>query len=93
MVKKSVLASYLFWVFLGWVGGHRFYLRKPGTAVLMIVLLVMSTILGLIPFFALLIWWIIDAFLIPGIVRRHNKEVPKWRQDLPVPPRNVGKDH
>ncbi|MBA7620689.1 hypothetical protein ES703_28043 [subsurface metagenome] len=31
--KKSMLAAYLLWFFLGWIGIHKFYLRKTGMGV------------------------------------------------------------
>ena len=54
----SVLVGYILWLF-GFTGSHRFYFGKPIT--------------GTIWFFTgglLLIGWIIDLFLIPGIARR-----------------------
>ena len=54
----SVLVGYILWIF-GFTGSHRFYFGKPIT--------------GTIWFFTgglLLIGWIIDLFLIPGMARR-----------------------
>ena len=54
----SVLVGYILWIF-GFIGAHRFYFGKPIT--------------GTIWFFTgglLLIGWIIDLFLIPGMARR-----------------------
>ena len=54
----SVLVGYILWIF-GFTGSHRFYYGKPIT--------------GTIWFFTgglLLIGWIIDLFLIPGMARR-----------------------
>ena len=31
---RSVGVAYLLWLFLGFLSGHRFYLRRPGTAIL-----------------------------------------------------------
>lgn len=58
--KKSTGAAYLLWFFLWWVSGHRWYLGRPGTALLQIV-----------SYFILVgfVWVIIDAFLIPGMIR------------------------
>lgn len=63
---KSVGAAYLLWFFLGFLAAHRFYLGRPGTAILQIL-----SYLILIGF----IWWIIDAFLIPGMIQRHKDDV------------------
>ena len=55
-----VLVGYILWLF-GFTGSHRFYFGKPIT--------------GPIWFFTgglLLIGWIIDLFLMPGMARRAN---------------------
>jgi TM2 domain-containing membrane protein YozV len=72
--KKSTVVAYLLWFFLGGFGGHRFYLGKTGTAIVQLVI----TIIGCFTLFPLIIsgiWLLIDAFLIPSIVREHTEEV------------------
>jgi len=64
--KKSVAAVWLLWVFLGWCGGHRFYMGKIGTG------LAMLFTLGGIG-----IWALVDAFLIPGMLKTNKREVEK----------------
>ncbi|MEO7692297.1 MAG: TM2 domain-containing protein [Sphingomonas sp.] len=58
--------AYLLWFFLGFFSGHRFYLGRPGTAVLQIL-----------SYFVLIgfVWVLIDAFLIPGMVREKNDTI------------------
>ncbi|MES2020409.1 MAG: TM2 domain-containing protein [Pseudomonadota bacterium] len=58
--------AYLLWFFLGWISAHRFYLGRPGTAILQIL-----------SYFILIgfIWLLIDAFLIPGMVRDKKNEI------------------
>ena len=58
--------AYLFWFFLWFVSAHRFYLGRPGTAVLQIL-----------SYFVLIgfVWVLIDAFLIPGMVRENNDAI------------------
>ncbi len=58
--KKSTGAAYFLWFFLGWVSAHRFYLGKPVTAILQI--LSYFLVIGFV-------WWVVDLFLIPGIIR------------------------
>src|SRR5579884_4011680 len=58
---KSAGPAYLLWLLLGW---HYIYLRKWG-----IQFLFWLTLGG---FF---IWWIVDLFRIPGMVRDYNKDV------------------
>jgi len=64
--SKSVVVAYLLWLFLWFASGHRFYLGRPGTAILQIL-----------SYFILIgfIWVIVDAFLIPGMIREQQNEV------------------
>ena len=62
----------MLWFFLGGFGAHRFYLGRTASGIGQLLLL----LLGWIPLFAgwfvLGIWWLIDAFLIPDIIRADN---------------------
>ena len=62
----STGVAYLLWLFLWWVSGHRFYLGRPGTAILQIL-----------SYFILVgfVWALIDAFLIPGMIREKRNEI------------------
>lgn len=62
----SVVVAYLFWFFLGIFSAHRFYLGRPGTAILQIL-----------SYFILIgfLWFLIDAFLIPGMVRSKQQDI------------------
>lgn len=62
----SIAVAYLLWFFLGIFSGHRFYLGRPGTAVLQI--LSYFIIIGFI-------WLLIDGFLIPGMIRAKQEEL------------------
>jgi len=71
--KKSTGVAYLLWFFLGGFGGHRFYLGKTGSAVLMLILFILGWVtlvvyIGAILLIAVGIWLLVDAFLIPGII-------------------------
>lgn len=63
---KSIAVTYLLWFFLGFFSAHRFYLGRPGTAILQIFL--NCIIIGLF-------WTLIDAFLIPGMVRNEQAKL------------------
>ena len=69
-LRKSLAVTYILWGFVGPFGGHRFYLGKIGTAVAQLILTL--TVVGIIVTF---IWWIVDACLIPGMVKDINFEV------------------
>lgn len=61
---RNVVVAYLLWFFLGVFSAQRFYLGRPGTALLQIL-----SYFVLIGFF----WWLIDFFLIPGMIRQSNE--------------------
>ncbi len=71
--QKSTGTAYLLWFFLGGFGAHRFYLGKTGTAITQLII----TLIGCFTLFPLIItgiWWIVDAFLIPGIIQGHTEQ-------------------
>ena len=61
---KSTVVAYLLWFFLGGLGIHRFYLGRP-----------ISGIFYLLTVGGFAIGWIIDLFLIPGMVRQENAKM------------------
>lgn len=80
--KKSTGIAYLLWFLTGGVGGHRFYLKRPGSAIGMIALTVLgwSLLVAYIGGFLLLalgIWLLVDAFRIPGMVAEINGDLMK----------------
>ena len=68
--RKSAGVAYAFWFVLGLLSAHRFYLGRPGTAILQIL-----------SYFILVgfVWWIVDAFLIGDMIR---KDTAKRREDM-----------
>ena len=60
--------AYLLWFFLGVIAAHRFYLGRPGSALLMILAWCLFVVPGAI-------WWIVDAFMIPGMVRAKRDDI------------------
>ncbi|MET3924032.1 TM2 domain-containing protein [Devosia sp. 2618] len=80
--KKSLLVAYLLWALLGYVGAHRFYLGRPVSGIIMLALSAVTLVLTFVSFgllgflwFAVALWWLIDALLIPGIVGRSNSRI------------------
>jgi TM2 domain-containing membrane protein YozV len=83
--EKSRLAATLLALFLGWLGIHRFYLGKTGTAVVMLVLgvLGLATVwfgIGLVFLIAVGIWALVDFVLaVAGAMKdRDGKPVKDW---------------
>ncbi|WP_087750806.1 TM2 domain-containing protein [Paraburkholderia caledonica] len=75
--KKSVGVAYLLWFFLGTLGAHRFYAGRTGTAIVQLLLTIAGacTMLLGVGFFivgCVGLWVLIDAFLLPGIIRSFN---------------------
>lgn len=63
--KKSQIVAWVLWIFLGTIGGHRYYLGDIGYAIAM-------TLLGWATFG---IWWLLDAFFINRRIRQRNREI------------------
>ncbi len=64
--KKSKLAAYLLWFFLGFLGVHKFYLKKVG--------------MGIVYIFTgglFFIGWIIDVFIMSSQIDKANEVVAK----------------
>jgi len=59
--RKSLGTAIALWVFLGLVGGHRYYVGRPVSGFLMTITL------GGLGF-----WWVLDGFLVSWMVRRAN---------------------
>lgn len=59
--RKSTFAAYVLWLATGLLGGHRYYLGRTGSAFLMTITL------GGVG-----IWWLLDAFKLPSLVRTAN---------------------
>ena len=65
--RTDSLIAYVLLFTLGLLGAHNFYLQRTGIAVAQLILTL--TVIGLL---VTGIWVIIDAFLIPGIIRGQN---------------------
>lgn len=68
--KKNLAVTYVLWGFVGMFGAHRFYLGETGTAVAQLILTL--TVIGAIVTF---VWWIVDAVIIPGMVKDINSDI------------------
>lgn len=78
--QKSTGTAYLLWFFLGGLSAHRFYLNRPGTAILQLSLWWISLVLcwvliGFLIVWIPILWILIDAALIPQWVREHNNNL------------------
>lgn len=66
--------AWLLWGTLGILGVHRFYLDRPATGLLM-----------LFTGGGGMLWWIVDAFLLPSMLRAHAEEQQR-RKESGLPP-------
>ena len=79
--KKSSGVAYLWWFLLGFLGAHRFYLKRPGSGIAQATANIGGTWLafrdmGNTAGWVLAVigglWVLVDMFLIPGMVRANN---------------------
>ena len=63
LIMKSKLVAYLLWFFLGIFSVHRFYLGKIGSGILY---LLTGQLLG--------IGWLVDLFILGGMVDSYNNK-------------------
>ena len=80
--KKSAAAAYLLLIFFGGLGIHRFYLRRPLTGFLQLILwtfglaiLFVEAQMGIIALSIVGLWLFVDLFLTAHMVRRWNNEL------------------
>ena len=66
--EKSKGVAYLLWLLFGWLGVHRFYAGRTGSGLAQLLVVAVSVV-GLA---VTIIWWLIDAFLIPDMINQHN---------------------
>ncbi len=71
----ATVLTYVAWFFLGMFGVHRFVTGRVGSGLLMLILNGLGWLtfwfgLGFLIWGALGIWWLVDALLIPGWLRR-----------------------
>lgn len=77
-LSKSVRKAYIFWLLLGFAGGHRFYLGYIASGIFQLLMTGLGAILALvnpIGYFVLVVpglWILVDAFIVPAIVRHQN---------------------
>ncbi|MFN7389433.1 TM2 domain-containing protein [Brevundimonas sp.] len=76
--NRTVLIGYVLWLFLGSVGAHRFYVGRwksgLGMAAAGFVTWILTSLLVPSVGVPMMIWWIVDAFLIPRWIRVANEE-------------------
>ena len=70
--RRSAAAAYLLWVFLGFVGGHRFYFGKTGSGAAMALITILTLGFGVI---VTGVWALVDVFLISGWLREDVEQI------------------
>ena len=86
--KRSTLVAYLLWIFLGYFGAHRFYLRRYASGFVQLLLFGVGTItapilIGYVFLMLLAFWWILDFLLIPGMI---DRDVRNMRAEFGLTP-------
>ncbi|MCG7423287.1 MULTISPECIES: TM2 domain-containing protein [Micrococcus] len=84
--SRNTLIAYLLWFFLGNLGVHRMYTKRWVSGVVQLLLAwggaaTAWLLIGWIPLAIWAVWWIVDLFLVPGMVRDANarEAVDSWR--------------
>lgn len=73
--SKSTGVAYLLWFFLGTLGGHNFYLGRVLIGVIQLVMALLAFVTFGITLIVVGIWLIVDAFMIPGIIRKDRERI------------------
>ncbi len=81
---RSMRTAYFIWVFTGALGGHRFYLGRLPSGLIMLLLFIVGLItlsagVGVLLLAVVWFWTLVDAVLIPEMVQEQNIAV---RNDL-----------
>lgn len=77
-IRYQPAIAWLLWICGGIFGFHRFYIGQVGRPMLMAVTL------GGVG-----VWWIIDAFLLPGMIRKANAELGMYAQAAQNAPHGI----
>jgi|HubBroStandDraft_6_1064221.scaffolds.fasta_scaffold525181_2 TM2 domain-containing membrane protein YozV len=75
--KKTRLAAYLLWFFLGGIGIHNFYLGRTTTGIVQLVMFIVGwctfpIVIGIPILLVLYTWVLVDAFRIPAFIDQKN---------------------
>lgn len=75
--RKSIVIAYILLMLLGPLAAHRFYVGATGTGTIMVILTLASVLLslvgvGLVGLLVVLAWLIVDAVLLPQMLRDYN---------------------
>ncbi len=77
--KKNVVVAYLLWWFLGFLGAHRFYIKKS-KAVVMLTISILSALtiaflVGYVGLLVMFVWWIMDGIRLHKWVEEYNLQL------------------
>jgi len=78
--SRNIVLAYLIWFFLGYGGVHRMYLGRWISGLMMLAIFGVSMLLtlvfiGYLGLVFITLWWVIDAVLVPGMVRGYNNRL------------------
>ena len=80
--KKSLGIGLILWLLLGFLGAHRFYMGRIGSALVIATLFLIGwplsyVIIGFPILFLVGVWLIIDLFCLSGWVRDYNSDLAR----------------
>ncbi len=80
--SRSALLAYILWFFLGMFGAHRMYAGRVPSGILQLLIhgfgwLTTPILIGWLFIAVWALWWVIDAFLIPGWIRDYNLAIAR----------------
>lgn len=79
--KKSAGVAYLLLLLVGMLGVHRYYLGRTGSGAFQTILFIIGILTFGILWIPLVIWLLVDLFLISGMVRSHTEQL---RRDVRI---------
>ncbi|HJA73567.1 MAG TPA: NINE protein [Candidatus Limosilactobacillus faecipullorum] len=73
--KKNTIIAYVLWWFFGFMGGHRYYLGKIGSAIAMTLIFWLGIWVFGIGAAITLIWALVDVFMISSWLKEDQEQV------------------
>ncbi|MDA1062208.1 MAG: TM2 domain-containing protein [Chloroflexi bacterium] len=83
---RNQAAAWILWFLLGGLGAHRFYMGSPVYGAVMLVVNLVLTVLTVLTsglwLPAAAVWWLVEAFLLPGLIRADRERAERETMEL-----------